>query len=236
MGRIIEKLIVVITITLIIFATGEKISAQYTQGNECSKEMAQETATYIQNSNIPFRGSRSEFYSNNEERIYVLYSDENINPTVVRPISRIAAVINYKAGNERDGFYLVESRFRRDFINYYLTKNSETIDTVPVKMGFSLSRSGPGAPGDAYCDWVNANNRAIINQLQEEADRLCLTLYTCLPICLNGQVIGAALRVIKPRNIACARPIALIGPLLGRAFNTVVDTDVSMFTTTSTNN
>lgn len=211
-----------------VFMTDEKIRAQYTEGSERSKTMAAETAKYIQDSKIAFKGSRSEFYSNKNEQIYILSSESNVNVNTVKPPKRIIAVINHKADNKDSGFYVIESEFQRDSILYSVKRGAEVSYTISVKM----IKPGPGGPnpGDPFCDKIKQDSDILLAQVQKDANTYCIPLKVCIPICLNSQVIGYSMMLVSPQDYACITATDNNQYQFKKMVESVLDNDVSLFT------
>lgn len=231
MKRIYQTLFVAVAVAIFIFAAEVKTSAQYTQSNECSREMAEETEKFIRNSKISFKGTRSEFYSNKDERIYILSSETKINVSTVKPSNRIVAVINYKAENKNAGVYLVESEFRKDSINYRLKRESEVLYRFSVKLIGQLVPWVPNPPSDPFCDNVNNQNQIFLAQLQQQANQTCTVTGACIQGCSNGQMNGQYIMYrFEPQNPACAILTNPNQQQLRIAFDKSVQRDSALFT------
>jgi hypothetical protein len=224
MKKITELLFAAVFIASFIFIAGEKGLAQYSKSDDCSRQMAEETLRYMQNSKISFKSSSSEFYSNEKERVYVLSSEDKVNLKSAKSEKRVVAVINLKSANNTDEFYTIESEFREDSIVYSLKKESRVLQTKSVKIII------PPPSGDPFCEQINKQTKAQIAQMQQQANATCAIFRMCFPMCKNGQIIGYMMVRFTPQNPACYIEISTNQSYLVRIFDSAPDKDSGLFT------
>lgn len=223
MKKVTDMIYVAAIFTLFVFMISQKTPAQYSEN--CSKEMAEETAKYVRDSNISLKDAVGEFYSDQDERIYLLSSREKVS-LKQKPQNRIVAVIARKVKNERTVFYRVESEVEDDSIIYSLRRNGETLERSAIKI-----IGPPWVPPPGSCKKIDAQVKAQMAQMQQLANSTCRILRMCFPICKNGQVIGYMMVAFYPHNVLCPVDIDL-NNALGKVFNTALDSDPALFTYT----
>jgi hypothetical protein len=224
MKKIIKTLYVAAAIALFVFAANEKTQAQYRES--CSREMAEETAKYVRDSKISLKDAAGEFYSDQDEQIYLLSSQEKVSLNVRKPPKRVVAVIASKVKNENTVFYVVESEFKTDSIIYSLKRNGETVQTSVVKI-----IGPPWIPPPGSCKKINTQVQIQMAQMQQQANAACRPLRMCFPMCKNGIIIGYMMVAFYPHNPLCPVEIDLHNSL-ERVFNRALDKDPALFTHT----
>lgn len=224
MKRIIKTLYIAAAIALFVFAANEKAQGQYS--GSCMREMAEETAKYVRASKISFKDGVGEFYSDQDEQIYLLSSQEKVSLNVRKPPKRVVSVIASKMKNESTVFYVVEAEFEKDSIIYSLKRNGQTVEKSVVKIV-----GPPWIPPPNSCKKINTQVQIQMAQMQLQANAACRPLRACFPMCKNGQIVGYMMVAFYPHNPLCPVEVDLHNEL-GKVFNTSLENDSALFTFT----
>lgn len=222
---------------------------------ECSSRvMSEETSRYIREMNIPLKGADAEFYSGKGEQVYLLNSEEIVNPDAGRPVRQTVAVINHKGAGRGSDFYVVEQEIRSGEVSFLLTKDAKLIQTLPVRLNlpnrsFRLAQTGPGVgcqPDD--CKAINQAEAAADATAVALANQECRRVSYCVQHCscfAGAMGVAQVLKYVDPtsrncwiRNVTVQYASAHFwprfteseNPLLAQALDTAIQKEVRLYT------
>jgi hypothetical protein len=220
------------------------------ENRDCLDGMAEETTAYIKEKKIPLKGSNGELYSNENEQVYLLSSQESVKLDSNEPVKSPVAVINRKEAGGKRSYYLIEQEITADKVTFILSKDSQVLESLPVPLVRPAKTiPGPGGPGqgscEGVCDSAKAENDAKIQAALAEANRTCLKQGLCLPVCqcVNGvPYYQQSLIDVNPTSWRCRREIAIknqplhffalrnTGPFLDEAFDIAMRKAAKLYT------
>ena len=166
--------------------------------------VVKETNEYIRANKIPLTGKTSEFYSNKDGQVYVLNSDERINPNSKQPIQNTFAIINAKDNKGKSAFYTIEQKIIPGLITYSIKKDFKILQTAHVA---TAVRSRPDEPwpggSSAYCESLKGQFKAISQEAQKIANQTCQRARFCGELCMGSNVPAWVLAYIDPTSPPC---------------------------------
>lgn len=250
MKKIIRPLTVLLMMTILVLAELTPSNEARADTGECFARMSEETARYVREMRIPLKGADSEFYASKAEQVYLLNSEETLNLSAGRTFKNTVAVINYKDARGGGGFYVIEQEITPGKITFFLKKDSEVLESRPVKLfvprGLAGRAQGPGQPcNQSDCDSINNDTRAKVAALAVEANRTCTTQHTCLPFCncFAGKLsVAPTIIDVPPSSWRCRTTWQvkyaesqfwikkINGPLLIQAFDVAIKKEAGRYT------
>jgi hypothetical protein len=191
------------------FAPSNRASAD---SRECSNRMSEETSRYIKEMNIPLKGADAEFYSGKAEQVYLLNSEETLNPGAGRPVRNTVAVINHKDADGRSNFYVVEQEVRPGEVSFLLKKDSKLVQTLPVQLNlpdrsFRLAQAGPGVGCQpSSCNAINQAEAAVDANMAALANKDCRRVSYCVQHCscfAGAMGVAQVIKYVDPTSRNC---------------------------------
>jgi hypothetical protein len=241
--------IAVVVIGLSGFTPSNRANAD---SRECPGRMSEETSRYVREMNIPLKGADAEFYSSREEQVYLLSSEEALNPDAGKPVRNTVAVINHKDAGGRSKFYVVEQEIRPGEVSFLLKQDSKVIQTLPVLLNlpdrsFRLAQAGPGLGCQpSTCSAINQAEAAVDANMAALANKECRRVSYCVQhcSCFAGAVgIAQVLKYVDPtsrncwiRNVGTQYASAQFwmrfteSPLLTQALDVAIKKEVRLYT------
>jgi hypothetical protein len=235
--------LVLAIIGLMDFTSSRKVKAD---DGECFTGMSEETARYVREKKIPLKGTDSEFYSNRTEQVYLLSSEETLKLDSRRNIRNTVAVINHKEAGGKGGFYVIEQEIAPGRVTYFLKKDSQVLQSLPMKL-FVSRESSPRAqaiPGKCDCTELDDYARNRTATLLALANQTCHRQTECIPYCkcVGGkQSVAYNYTFFDPTSWRCrtlnaSNQTAVLwnrvkaGTLLDQAFDTAIKKEAALYT------
>lgn len=147
--------------------------------------VVKETNEYIRANKIPLTGKTSEFYSNKDGQVYVLNSDERVNPNSKQPFQNTFAIINAKDNKGKSDFYTIEQKIIPGLITYSIKKDFKILQTADIETAAKSQPDKPGPGGSsAYCAFLKGKFTAAIQNVQKRANQTCQRAHYCMELCM----------------------------------------------------
>jgi hypothetical protein len=200
---------VLFLIGLMAFRTPDGAAAD---GGECLTRMSAETAAYIREMRIAFKGADAELYANRREQVYLLSSEEQVKLNPRRPQKSTVAVINHRGADGRGSFYVIEQEVAAGGATLTLKRGAQVLQTLRTRLPTRAGRvqGAQAVPDKCDCTELDAYAAQRGKELQAEANRLCITVQECLPYCscpFGKQTVAFNWTIFPPSWRSCRTAI-----------------------------
>lgn len=193
---------VLLLIGLTAFLPPDRVAAD---GGECLARMSEETAAYTREMKIPLRGADAQLYANRREQVYLLSSEETVKLNPGRPVKSTVAVIDHKDAGGRSVFYVIEQEVAKRQATLTLKRGTEVLQTFQTRLP-TIAIRAQTKPDECDCSYYNDYTAQRRQFLQAEANRLCVTLNECVPICscpFGKMSVALAMVYFTPTSWRC---------------------------------
>lgn len=195
-------LMVLLLIGLTAFLPPNRVAAD---DGECLARMSEETAAYIREMKIPLRGADARLYANRREQVYLLSSEETVKLNPGRPVKSTVAVIDHKDAGGRSVFYVIDQEIAKGQATLTLKRGTEVLQTFRTRLP-TMAVHAQAKPGECDCSYYDNYTLQRGQFLQAEANRLCVTLNECLPLCscpFGKMSVALAMTYFPPTSWRC---------------------------------
>ena len=252
MRKTLQLLSLVLVMTIIGLTTLTPSNRANADNDECFTRMSEETSRYIREMKIQLKGADPEFYSSKAEQVYLLSSEETLKLDARKTVKNTVAVINHKDARGKDSFYVIEQEITPGQVTFFLKKDSEVLQSLPVKLNLPRRATrppkiGPGVPcKQSDCDEINKEEAATDAAMAARANQTCKRQSYCVQHCecfAGALGVSQTIKYVDPTSWRCRSikteikylPLHLWiktieGPLLDQAFDTAIKKEVSRYT------
>lgn len=174
-------------------------------GGECMARMSEETAAYVREMKIPIKGADARLFADTREQVYLLNSEETVKLNPGRPVKSTPGVINYKDGGGRSVFYVIEQEVAKGQAKLTLKRGAEVLQMFRTRLP-TIAVRAQAKPGECDCSYYDNYTLQRGQFLQAEANRLCVTLNECLPLCscpFGKMSVALAMTYFPPTSWRC---------------------------------
>lgn len=175
--------------TVVIAAFSVNSPAQKNTDPKClspSAVMERETNDYIRKNNLRLKSSRSKYYSNASNEVFVLLSEERVDLQRKKPFENVSGVVYARNSRGRTNFYTIEETITEKGFSFSIKEGRRVLQTI--NMDSKLGIPGPGGtvppPPPQICKDYREQFDSTVAGMAVAANQTCKRQITCLPLCI----------------------------------------------------
>lgn len=187
-SRILRPLLTFVFAAFIVSFSAKNFSAQRPDP-KCmtpSAVMERETNEYIRKNNIRLKSSRSKYYGNADNEVFVLLSEERVDLQRKKPFENVSGVVYARNSKGRKNFYTIEEKITEKGFSFSIKEGRRVLQTI--NMDSKLGVPGPGGtvppPPPKICKDYRAQFDSTVAGMAAAANQTCKRQITCLPLCI----------------------------------------------------